>query len=122
MSNSECRMSDALLESSGTQPPCFSLAALIGDLRPHPELDLDTLAYHLTQSDATAAEGRFEAKKPPWRPIASSGDVCRLLGDQQSARLTASLIGVQERVGFRGENGPTKRINEDCRSVFASAF
>ena len=43
------------------EPPCFSLAALLGDLRRHPELDLDTLAYHLTQSDATAAEGYWHA-------------------------------------------------------------
>ena len=43
------------------EPPCFSLTALIGDLRPHPELDLDTLAYHLTQSDATAVEGYWHA-------------------------------------------------------------
>ena len=55
------RRSHVLLESSGTQPPCFSLAALLGDLRPHPELDLDTLAHHLTQSDATAAEGYWHA-------------------------------------------------------------
>ena len=61
MSNVECRMSDALLERSGTQPPSFSLAALLGDLGPHPELDLDTLAHHLTQSDATAAEGYWHA-------------------------------------------------------------
>ena len=43
------------------QPPCFSLAALLGDLRRHAELDLDTLAYHLTQSDATAGEGYWHA-------------------------------------------------------------
>jgi len=36
---------------------CFSLAALLDDLRRHPELDLDTLTYHLRQSDATAADG-----------------------------------------------------------------
>ncbi len=41
--------------------PCFLLAALIGDLRPYPELDLDTLTHHLTQSDATAAEGYWHA-------------------------------------------------------------
>ncbi len=43
------------------EPLCFSLAALLGDLRRHPELDLDTLTYHLTQSDATAAEGYWHA-------------------------------------------------------------
>ncbi len=43
------------------EPPCFSLAALLGDLRPHDELDLRTLAYHLSQSDATAAEGYWHA-------------------------------------------------------------
>lgn len=43
------------------EPPCFSLAALLGDLRRHPELDLDTLTYHLVQSDATAAEGYWHA-------------------------------------------------------------
>ena len=41
--------------------PCFWLAALLGDLRRHPELDLDTLAYHLRQSDATAADGYCHA-------------------------------------------------------------
>ena len=56
---------------SGTEPaasaaavavtPCFSLASLICDLGPHPELDVDTLAHHLTQSDATAAEGHCHA-------------------------------------------------------------
>ena len=43
------------------QRPCFSLAALFEDLRRHPELDLDTLAYHLRQSDATAADGYWHA-------------------------------------------------------------
>jgi len=43
------------------QPPCFSLAALLGDLGRHPELDLDTLAYHLRQSDATPADGYCHA-------------------------------------------------------------
>lgn len=43
------------------EPPCFSLGALLGELRRHPELDLDTLDYHLTQSDATAAEGYWHA-------------------------------------------------------------
>ncbi len=43
------------------EPPCLSLAALLRDLRRHDELDLRTLAYHLTQSDATAAEGYWHA-------------------------------------------------------------
>jgi len=43
------------------EPPCFALAALLGDLRQHPELDLDTLAYHLRESDATAADGYCHA-------------------------------------------------------------
>lgn len=43
------------------EAPCFSLAALLGDLRHHPELDLDTLGYHLRQSDATAADGYCHA-------------------------------------------------------------
>ncbi len=41
--------------------PCFSLAALLHDLRPHAELDLRTLAYHLRQCDATAADGYCHA-------------------------------------------------------------
>ncbi len=48
-------------DGDAPEPPCFSLAALLADLRRHPELDLDTLAYHLTQSDATAAEGYWHA-------------------------------------------------------------
>jgi len=43
------------------KPPCFSLAALLRDLWAHPELDLRTLAYHLRQSDATAADGYCHA-------------------------------------------------------------
>lgn len=43
------------------EPMCFSLAALLGDLQPHAELDLRTLAYHLQQSDATAADGYCHA-------------------------------------------------------------
>ncbi|MGD8454053.1 MAG: hypothetical protein PVJ57_19745 [Phycisphaerae bacterium] len=35
----------------------FTLTALLHDLQPHPELDLRTMAYHLHQSDATAADG-----------------------------------------------------------------
>ena len=37
------------------------LAVLLPDLRGHPELDLKTLAYHLEQSDATAADGYCHA-------------------------------------------------------------
>ncbi len=43
------------------QPACFSLGGLLGDLRRHAELDLETLTYHLTQSDATAADGYWHA-------------------------------------------------------------
>jgi hypothetical protein len=43
------------------QPPCFLLGALLDDLRRHPEFDLETLAYHLRQSDATAADGYWHA-------------------------------------------------------------
>ncbi len=43
------------------QPPCFSLVTLLHDLQPHAELDLGTLAYHLQQSDATAADGYCHA-------------------------------------------------------------
>lgn len=39
----------------------FALAALLDDLSPHEELDLRTLAYHLRQSDATAADGYHHA-------------------------------------------------------------
>lgn len=46
-----------LVESATSTRPGFALAALLDDLRWHPELDLDTLAYHLRQSDATAATG-----------------------------------------------------------------
>jgi hypothetical protein len=42
-------------------PPCFALAALLDDLQPHDELDLRTLAYHVRQSDATAADGYWHA-------------------------------------------------------------
>ena len=55
---------DAVEESQsgdGPEPPCFSLAALLDDLRPHGELDLRTLAYHLRQCDATAADGYCHA-------------------------------------------------------------
>ncbi len=43
------------------QVPCFALAGLLGDLGQHPELDLDTLTYHVRQSDATAADGYWHA-------------------------------------------------------------
>ena len=43
------------------EPVCFSLAALLDDLRLHAELDVRTLAYHLRQSDATAADGYCHA-------------------------------------------------------------
>lgn len=43
------------------EPPCFALAALLDDLRPHGELDQRTLAYHLRQCDATAADGYCHA-------------------------------------------------------------
>ena len=43
------------------EPAGLSLAALLPDLQPHPELDLKTLAYHLQQSDATAADGYHHA-------------------------------------------------------------
>ena len=49
------------LGESVPEPLCFSLATLLDDLRRHPELDLDTLTYHLTQSDATAADGYCHA-------------------------------------------------------------
>ena|GEM_PF-2244375 len=44
-----------------TRVVCFSLTGLLGDLRGHLELDLETLGYHLRQSDATAAEGYWHA-------------------------------------------------------------
>ncbi|MGD8451197.1 MAG: hypothetical protein PVJ57_05210 [Phycisphaerae bacterium] len=40
-----------------TDTDAFALTALLHDLQPHPELDLPTMAYHLHQSDATAADG-----------------------------------------------------------------
>ncbi|MGD8452700.1 MAG: hypothetical protein PVJ57_12850 [Phycisphaerae bacterium] len=40
-----------------TETGTFALTALLHDLQPHPELDLRTMAYHLHQSDATAADG-----------------------------------------------------------------
>jgi hypothetical protein len=43
------------------QPHAFALTALLSDLQPHPELDLPTMAYHLRQSDATAANGHSHA-------------------------------------------------------------
>ena len=55
------RMDTGPPDDDAPEPPCFSLAALLGDLRPHDELDLRTLAYHLSQSDATAAEGYWHA-------------------------------------------------------------
>ena len=48
-------------DSDAPGPPCFSLGALLDDLRRHPELDLETLAYHLRQSDATATDGYWHA-------------------------------------------------------------
>jgi hypothetical protein len=41
--------------------PRERLAALLPRLRRHDELDLETLAYHLQQSDATAADGYCHA-------------------------------------------------------------
>lgn len=55
------RIENRPVESSVPEPPSFSLAGLIGDLGRHTELDPDTLAYHLTQSDATAAGGCWHA-------------------------------------------------------------
>lgn len=43
------------------KPACFPLTALLPDLQTHTELDLKTLAYHLQQSDATAADGYHHA-------------------------------------------------------------
>jgi hypothetical protein len=37
------------------------LAGLLGELRRHAELDLDTLGYHAEQSDATARDGYWHA-------------------------------------------------------------
>ncbi|MGD8450393.1 MAG: hypothetical protein PVJ57_01125 [Phycisphaerae bacterium] len=42
-------------------PPDVLLTALAHELRPHGELDLHTLTYHLEQSDATAAHGFWHA-------------------------------------------------------------
>ncbi len=41
--------------------PCFTLSTLLADVAGHEELDLDTLTYHVRQSDATAAEGYWHA-------------------------------------------------------------
>ena len=41
--------------------PPEQLATLLPKLERHPELDLDTIGYHLTQSDATARDGYWHA-------------------------------------------------------------
>ncbi|MCH7924697.1 MAG: hypothetical protein IIC51_04105 [Planctomycetes bacterium] len=41
--------------------PCFVLHTLLADVARHEELDLDTLTYHVRQSDATAADGYWHA-------------------------------------------------------------
>ncbi len=48
-------------ENHSPEPACFSLAALLVELRPYTELDQRTPAYHLQQSDATAADGYHHA-------------------------------------------------------------
>ena len=53
--------SDAASGDSVAPGPCFNLAALLGDIARHEELDLDTLTYHVRQSDATAADGYWHA-------------------------------------------------------------
>ncbi len=52
------------IEEEGDAPdagPCFVLHTLLGDVARHEELDLDTLTYHVRQSDATAADGYWHA-------------------------------------------------------------
>ena len=51
-------------EEEGGAPdagPCFVLHTLLADVARHEELDLDTLTYHVQQSDATAADGYWHA-------------------------------------------------------------
>ncbi len=47
-------------EAPGAKP-CFALSTLLVDVAGHEELDLDTLSYHVRQSDATAADGYWHA-------------------------------------------------------------
>ena len=53
--------SDAGSIDAAASGPCFNLATLLADIARHEELDLDTLTYHVRQSDATAAEGYWHA-------------------------------------------------------------
>ncbi len=71
--------------------PCFSLAGLLGDLGRHPELDLDTLAYHLRQSDATAADGYWHAAINEARSF-----------------LEALLVGIMHAVGREAPPDPSR--------------
>ncbi|MCG8405532.1 MAG: hypothetical protein MI923_10080 [Phycisphaerales bacterium] len=51
-----------MTDHTTTDPaPGEPLAALLPDLQSHPELDLETLVYHLRQSDATATDGYCHA-------------------------------------------------------------
>ena len=47
-------------DAPGANPP-FVLHTLLADVARHEELDLDTLTYHVRQSDATAADGYWHA-------------------------------------------------------------
>ena len=55
---------DGRTEEEGDAPdgrPRFVLHTLLADVACHEELDLDTLTYHVRQSDATAADGYWHA-------------------------------------------------------------
>lgn len=95
--NEQCRM-----VHNAPEPPCFSLAALIGDLRPHPELDIETLAYHLTQSDAIAAEGYWHAAVNEARSFLEGLAVGILAAVRPGAPDKSNGNGTTHRTPFRG--------------------
>ena len=87
------------------EPTCFSLAALLHDLRPHAELDLRTLAYHLRQCDATAAVGYCHAAINEARSFLEA----LVVSIVHAAQRDAARAGASENGRERSQNGTAFR-------------
>ncbi len=87
------------------EPLCFSLAALLDDLRVHPELDQRTLAYHLQQSDATAADGYCHAAINEARSFLEA----LVVSIVQAVRQEAAERDVESPLRDRSQNGTAFR-------------
>jgi len=87
------------------EPACFSLAALLRDLRPHAELDLRTLTYHLRQCDATAADGYCHAAINEARSFLEA----LIVNIVHAAQRDAARAGAGENGRDRSQNGTAFR-------------